>query len=87
MILVLYGTNLWGDYMKIKIELTDDIIVETVMRKLENLEYEIESKALKMLSEIYEVIINDELSDFDVVEEIVNIFEKNGEDCGIRHDF
>jgi len=87
MILVLYGTNLWGDYMKIKIELTDDIIVETVMRKLENLEYEIECKALKMLSEIYEVIINDELSDFDVVEEIVNIFEKNGEDCGIRHDF
>ena len=67
MILVLYGTKLWGDYMKIKIELTDDIIVETVMRKLENLEYEIEIKSLKMLSEIYDVIINDELSDFDVV--------------------
>ena len=73
--------------MKVKIELSDDVIVKTVMKKIENLEYEIESTALRMLSEIHKAILNEELSDFDVVEEIVNIFERNGENCGIRHDF
>lgn len=31
--------------MKVKIELSDDVIVKTVMKKIENLEYEIESTA------------------------------------------
>ena len=46
-----------------------------------------DTTAIIILDEIKNVICNDELSDFDTVEEIVCILEKNNIDCGGRHDF
>ena len=44
--------------------------------------------ALDVLNEIVDVIRNDEIEeDFDVVEKIVGIFEKNNISAGGRHDF
>ena len=39
------------------------------------------------LSEIKSVLSNDELSDFDAIEQIVCIMENYRIDCGGRHDF
>ncbi|MBQ5746816.1 MAG: hypothetical protein IIV81_02640 [Clostridia bacterium] len=46
-----------------------------------------DTTAIQMLSEIKNVIINTDYSDFEIVEEIVCIFEKYGIDFGTRHDF
>jgi len=39
------------------------------------------------LNEIRNVIINDDLSDFQCVEQIIQIFERLGSDGGNRHDY
>lgn len=46
-----------------------------------------QTQAIQALSEIQEVLDRDEISDFDVVERIVCIFEKYKLDTGSRHDF
>ena len=46
-----------------------------------------QTKAISALSEIQEVIQNDEYDDFEVVERIVCIFEKYKISAGVRHDF
>lgn len=46
-----------------------------------------DTTAIKILEEIRQVIANDAFSDFEVVEEIVCILEKNDIYCGGRHDF
>ena len=40
-----------------------------------------------MLGEIHGAVCNDSLNDFDCIEKILEIFEKNGIRCGTRHDF
>lgn len=47
----------------------------------------IESKAVMILDRIKKCIIDEELSDFEVVERIVGIFEEYNIDIGARHDF
>ncbi len=44
-------------------------------------------KSIKIINAIKEVLSNDDLSDFDAIEEIICIFEKHGIDTGNRHDF
>ena len=46
-----------------------------------------DTTAIKALSEIKEIIHDKEKEDFDVVEEIVCVFEKYNIDIGERHDF
>ena len=46
-----------------------------------------DSTAIKALSEIQNVIQNDKISDFDVIEKIVKIFEKYDISALSRHDF
>ena len=46
-----------------------------------------ECRAIIMLEKIKAVVGNDALSDFDAMEEIVNIFEEFGVSAGDRHDF
>lgn len=46
-----------------------------------------DSVAINILSEIQKIIANEDYSDFEVVEEIVLIFEKYKIDFGSRHDF
>ena len=43
--------------------------------------------ALEILNEIQKVLLDDTLSDFDIVEKIVYIFEEYELDCGGCHDF
>lgn len=42
---------------------------------------------LGALEQILRSLQDDELSDFECIEEIVEIFEDLGSDCGNRHDF
>ena len=43
--------------------------------------------AVKMIKEIQTVLVNDEYNDYDVVEAIVEIFEKYDVDSGARNDY
>ena len=47
----------------------------------------IQSKAVRYLTEIQEILKNERLSDFGAIEDIVCVFKKYGLDAGIRHDF
>lgn len=77
--------------MNIKIELLKDYISELVANNLGNIEIDADniadSVAIQMLSEIQEIIKNEEYSDFDAIEKIVCVFEKYRIDIGTRHDF
>ena len=65
---------------KLSFELLADDIVGLIKMRLRDIELDaepiIESKSLSALAEIQQVIQNDTLSDFEMVEEIVCIFEK-----------
>ena len=43
--------------------------------------------ALRALADIQQVIMDESLSDFDAIEEIVCLFEKYNLNAGFRHDF
>ena len=76
---------------KLSFELLADDIVGLIKMRLRDIELDaepiIESKSLSALAEIQQVIQNDTLSDFEMVEEIVCIFEKYNIDAGGCHDF
>ena len=77
--------------MQIKIELLKNAIFDAIGEKLQYLELDADkiadTTATKALSEIKDIISDDKKSDFDVVEEIVCVFEKYNLDIGGRHDF
>lgn len=77
--------------MNIKLELLSNAISDMVMRRLGSINIDADkianTTAINALSEIQKVIKNDDISDFDAVEEIVCIFEKYKISAGIRHDF
>ena len=77
--------------MNTKLELLQNHISDIIKIIMEDITPDIskieDTAAIIILDEIKNVICNDELSDFDVVEEIVCILEKNSIDCGDRHDF
>ncbi len=77
--------------MNIKTELIKSYIAEVVCSNISDFEID-ESKvadttAVKVLSEIQQVLHSGELDDFKVVEEIVLIFEKYNLNAGSCHDF
>ena len=68
-------------------ELTN-LIARTLNKHLEfNLNEIANTTAITVLSEVQKVIQNTELSDFEMVEEIVCIFEDYNLDFGGTHDF
>ena len=77
--------------MKIKTELLKGYISDIINDHIEDFEIDgdlvVDTVAIKILSEIQEVIKNDDFSDFEIVEEIVRIFENNKIDFGNCHDF
>lgn len=77
--------------MNIKLELLSEAITETVRSRLDRLDIDVdkiaEATAISVLSEIQQVIQNDDMSDFYAMEAIVRIFEKYHINAGIRHDF
>ncbi|MBR4721206.1 MAG: hypothetical protein IK057_05530 [Clostridia bacterium] len=77
--------------MNIKLELLQNAIFDAIGEKLSYMEIDADkiadTTAIKVLSEIKEIINDDEKSDFDAVEEIVYVFEKYNIGIGGRHDF
>ena len=77
--------------MNIKIELLKSFIKDYIDCKLEDFEIDADkiadTAAIKALAKIRAAIQNESLSDFEVVEEIVTVFEKYDIDSGTRHDF
>jgi len=77
--------------MHLKLELLKGAICDAVTAGLEYAEIDADeiadTKAIKVLSEIKNIISDDEKSDFDMVEEIVCVFEKYGISAGACHDF
>lgn len=77
--------------MNIKLELLKSNIKDYIDSNLQDFEIDVSeianTTAINILSEIQTTIRNENYSDFDVVEEIVCIFEKYNIDSGYRHDF
>ncbi len=78
--------------MDIRLEIFSSVVSDAIQRALAyeiiDMDDSITSTALTILNEI-ECIIRDDtiLDDFDVVEEIVCVFEKYHISAGFRHDF
>ena len=77
--------------MNIKLELSAKVIAEFIKEKLNEKELNIsemaDTKAIQILQEIQDVLACNDLSDFEIVENIVCIFEKHNLFAGGRHDF
>lgn len=77
--------------MKIKTELLKKYISDSINNQIIDLEINADeiadTVAIKILSEIQDIIKNDDYSDFEIVERIVYIFEKYKIDFGNCHDF
>ena len=77
--------------MNIKIELLKNHISDYINNMLEDFEIDandnVDTVSINMLAEIQQIIKNDKYSDFEIVEKIVCVFEKNNIDFGMRHDF
>lgn len=77
--------------MHIKLELLKRYIADIINNNLENFEIDaceiVDTVAINMLSEIQNIIKNENCSDFDAIEKIICVFEKYKVDFGSRHDF
>ena len=77
--------------MNIKLELLQNAIFDAVREKLSYMEIDMDkiadTTAIKALSDIKDIINDEGKEDFDIVEEIVCVFEKYNIDIGGRHDF
>ena len=77
--------------MNIKLELLKSYISDYINSDLEDFEIDasqiVDTVATNMVREIQNIIKNENYSDFDAIEKIVCVFEKNKVDFGFRHDF
>ena len=77
--------------MSVSIDLFTDSLADFIKEELTfkkfNAKKAVNTKAVRILQEIQDVLANDSMSDFDVVEEIVCIFEKYHISAEGRHDF
>ncbi len=77
--------------MDIKLELLSGAICDAVKENMNTLNIDasqiVDSKAIKILGEIKDVIHNENLDDFEMIDEIVSIFCKYDIDIGGCHDF
>ena len=77
--------------MTIKTELLKAYIRDYVNSYIEDFEIDANeianSTALILLSKIRNIILNDKLSDFEAIEEIICLFEEYDIQTGCRHDF
>ena len=75
--------------MKLKTELLSKELANCIANTLQDIDADkiADTTAICALSEIKDIIKNPQLSDFEVIEEIVCVFEKYNIDFGSRHDF
>lgn len=77
--------------MDIRLELLKSYISEFVNNRLKDFQISAtqvaDTTAIQIITEIQNVIKDENYSDFEAIEEIVCIFEKYNLDAGSRHDF
>ena len=77
--------------MNIKIELLKNHLYDYINNHINDFEINADkiadTIAINTLDEIQKILRNDTLSDFEIVEEIVCVFEKYNLDTGACHDF
>ena len=77
--------------MKIKTELLKGHLCNIINERIDDFEIDADeiadTIAIKMLAEIQGILKNNDYSDFEMVEEIVCVFERFKIDCGNCHDF
>lgn len=77
--------------MDIRLDILKAYVAECVTTNFDKIGIDadeiVSTKATEMLAEILVIIRNEKLTDFEVVEKIVNIFENNNIRCFGRHDF
>lgn len=77
--------------MRIKTELLKEHISEYIINNIEDFEIDeseiADTIAIKIVEEIKEILENSAYSDFEAIEEITKVFEKNNICCSYRHDF
>lgn len=77
--------------MNIKTELLKNRIIDIIKSNMNDFEIDADeiadTEAIRILSEIQLIIMNESYSDFEIVEKIVSLFEENNIDYGTCHDF
>ena len=77
--------------MNIKTELLKNRIIDIIKSNMNDFEIDADeiadAEAIRILSEIQLIIMNESYSDFEIVEKIVSLFEENNIDYGTCHDF
>ncbi|MBO5059660.1 MAG: hypothetical protein J6C82_01935 [Clostridia bacterium] len=77
--------------MNIKLELLSGAISDAICEKLAYMEINadetIDTRATAILAEIQNILTEENLSDFDAIEKIVAVLQKNKLSTGTRHDF
>ncbi|MDO5398819.1 MAG: hypothetical protein Q4G33_12915 [bacterium] len=77
--------------MDIKLKLLSRYIAELVVSRLDNLNIDADeiadSTAIEIVYKIQQVLLNEDYDDFEIVDEIVDIFYKYNLDTGSVHDF
>lgn len=77
--------------MNIKLELLKNEIASLVVSRLDNLNINADkiadSTAICILNQIQQVLLDENLDDFEIVDEIVEIFYRNHINTGNLHDF
>ena len=77
--------------MDIRLDILKAYVAECVIQNFDKTGIDadeiVSTKTTEMLAEVLIAIRDEALTDFDVVEKIVNIFEANNIKCYGRHDF
>ncbi len=77
--------------MNIKLELLKNEISDIVTGRLDQLDIDADkiadTEAIKIISEIQQVLLNEDYDDFEIVDEIVEIFYHHNINTGGLHDF
>ena len=81
----------WGFVMNIKTELLKEYIADYINNHIEDFEIDANKNtntvAINILAEIQKIIKKKNYSDFEMIEEIVKVFEKYKLDFGSCNDF
>ena len=77
--------------MQVKMEIIKGYIADLICSGMQDFEIDADgitdTIALGLIGKIKDILWNRAYTDFEVVEEIVSLFQAHNIDCGERHDF